>query len=435
MNSTLRQKILDKQANVALIGLGYVGLPIAMEIAKASFTVYGIDISKERITTLKNGKSYIRDIKDEEINKLINQNFFVGDTFSVLSKADVIIICVPTPLRETGDPDLSFINSAVNKIIQFMTKETFIILESTVYPGATEELITKKIEDALNFKVGRDFFVCFSPERIDPNNQRFTVKNTPKIIGGATQACLKLGKALYSSFIEKVIPVSSTQVAEMTKLLENSFRSINIAFINELTKVCEKMRINIWEVIEAASTKPFGYMPFYPGPGVGGHCIPVDPAYLSWKARKFGCYNHFIELTEEMNRSMPQYVVTQLTNLLNTRGKPVKGANILILGVAYKKDIQDTRESPALEVMKELMNQGALVEYHDPYVQKLQLNGLTISSQPIATEQLKRTDLVVIIADHSNIDYQFIIDNSDMVYDTRNVTKNYQNKNVFLLGG
>lgn len=434
MNGALMEKIIRKKANIAVIGLGYVGLPLALSIADASFNVYGLDISQEKIEALLNGRSYVSDAGDEAIKRLVNKKFFPKTDFTILSDADVIIICVPTPLNNMKMPDLSYINSAVDEIIKFIKQGTLIILESTTYPGSTEELIVRPLEEKLNFKVGKDVFVCFSPERVDPSNKNFNIKNTPKVIGGSTKECVELAKTLYSVFIDEVIPVSSTKVAETVKLLENTFRSVNIAFINEMTKICEEMGIDIWEVIKAAATKPFGFMPFYPGPGIGGHCLPIDPAYFSWKAKEFGCYSRFIELTEEINNSMPAWVVDHIADILNSFNKSVKGSNILILGIAYKKDVGDVRESPAYEIIKLLLAKGAAVNYHDPYVPYIKAGDITLYSQNIEAEYLKNTDLVVIATDHSTIDYKFIIENSKIIYDTRNVTNDNKADNVILIG-
>jgi UDP-N-acetyl-D-glucosamine dehydrogenase len=435
MQKVLKEKIINRSAKVVVIGLGYVGLPLAVEIAEKGFKVFGIDISKDRIDSLKKGKTYVTDVKDEVIKYYLNKNFFVGSDFLEISKADAIIICVPTPLDEAKRPDLFHVNSVVSKLVNYMKKGTLIVLESTSYPGTTEELIADVIEKKLKFETGKDFFVCFSPERIDPSNKSFNITNTPKIIGGITAECLELGKIFYETFIDEIVTVSSTKVAEMAKLLENTFRSVNIALINELTMMCEFMDINIWEVIDAAATKPYGYMPFYPGAGIGGHCLPVDPIYLSWKAKMYNYYSRFIELTNDINANMPRYVIKQITEILNSEGKAIKGSKIFIVGITYKKDVNDIRESPALEIISLLKEKGADIFYYDPYIPTLDLNSSKIYSINLTKEIHKNADLTVIVTDHSDIDYQLIIDNSKVVYDTRNVTKNYRPQNVVLLGG
>jgi len=435
MELILKNKILNKSASIAIVGLGYVGLPIAIRLANVGFKVFGIDISEEKVKSLNSGKSYIVDIHDEAIEAVINKNLYVGSDYSVLADIDVVIICVPTPLTEVKQPDVSFINNVVENIIKYLSKEILIVLESTTYPGSTDELITDVIEKNKGLTVGKNFFVCYSPERVDPSNKHYEVKNTPKVIGGVTKKCLELGIALYQSFIDTIVPVSSTQVAELAKLFENTFRSVNIALVNELTQMADRMGLNIWEVIDAASTKPFGFMPFYPSAGVGGHCIPIDPVYLSWKAKIYNHFNRFIELSTDINMNMPRYVVNQIAEILSAENKCINNSIILIVGIAYKKDIDDLRESAALEVFDLLQQKGAKVIYHDPYVPYFIVKDKTIFSQNLTEETLNKVDLVVVVTDHSNIDYQFIIDNSNTVYDTRNITKNYKGNNIVLLGG
>lgn len=428
------KKILSKSARIAVVGLGYVGLPLAVEIADKGFQVFGIDICKEKVDCINSGKSYILDIDDETIKSHISKRLFVGCDYSIISEVDAIIICVPTPLNEMKEPDISYIKSVMEEVIKYLKIGTLISLESTTYPGSTEELIVKFIEENLKFKTGDDFFVCHSPERIDPSNKVFYVKNTPKVVGGYTSSCLELGTLLYGSFIENTIPVSSIQVAEMAKLLENTFRSVNVALINELAMMSEFMGINIWEVIDAASTKPFGFMPFFPGIGVGGHCLPVDPVYLSWKARKFSYYNRFIELTTEINENMHRYAVNQISDILNNIEKSIRNSSIFIIGLSYKKDTNDLRESPALKLFQLLSQKGANVNYHDPHVPDVEYNNKIHHSIGLNRYNLKMADIVVIATDHSNIDYQFIIDNSKIVYDTKNITKEYKGENIILLG-
>ncbi|WP_432401142.1 nucleotide sugar dehydrogenase [Wukongibacter sp. M2B1] len=435
LKDVLMKKIHYREAKIAVVGLGYVGLPLAIETANQGFKVYGIDICKDKIESLSLGKSYILDINDEDIKSHINKNLFVGCDFSIVSEVDAIIICVPTPLNEMKEPDVSYIKSVVKDITKYLKAGVLISLESTTYPGSTEELVVKVIEKSRKIEVGKDFFVCHSPERVDPSNSTYHVKNTSKIIGGCTSNCLELGTALYEKIIEKVIPVSSIRVAEMAKLLENTFRSVNVALINELTMMSEFMDINIWEVIEAAGTKPFGFMPFYPGIGVGGHCLPVDPVYLSWKAKKYNYYNRFIELTTEINENMPRYVTNQIADILNNIEKSIKNSSILMVGLTYKKDTNDLRESPALKLFKLLKKKGAKIEYHDGYVPSLKYDQEIFYSQELTVANIQRADITIIATDHSYIDYQFIINNSKIVYDTKNATKGYKGRNIVLLGG
>ncbi|MBF0705627.1 MULTISPECIES: nucleotide sugar dehydrogenase [Bacillales] len=437
MKEALLTKFETGNARVGVIGLGYVGLPLAVEMAQKGFEVYGIDVSKEKMDILNNGKSYVMDISDNQVEAIIGKNFFPGDDFSVISKLDAVSICVPTPLAKTKEPDVSYINAVVEKLVEFMTEGTLVVLESTTYPGTTDELIKAVIEEKTSFRAGEDFFLCFSPERVDPGNQQFNTKNTPKVLGGATKPCLELGVSLYSSFLENIVPVSSTSVAEMVKLLENTFRSVNIGLVNELTMMCDRMGINAWEVIDAAATKPFGYMPFYPGPGIGGHCIPLDPAYLSWKAKMFNFYNRFIELASDVNGNMPRYALNQAADILNDNEKSIKGSKIFILGMAYKKNIDDLRESPALEIYRLLEDKGAHVYYHDPFVSSFKNGEEVVYSVELNDQNLDDADLVVIATDHTTVDYDYVIDRSKLIYDTRNVTKNYKDSKgkVTLLGG
>lgn len=432
--SEITQKISNRTATAAVIGLGYVGLSLAVEAARVGYQVYGIDIDQNKIDQLQRGKSYVSDIKDEDIQMLIHQRLQVVSEFTVLEEADIVIICLPTPLNINRDPDVSMIISAVDSIIQYMSKDTMIILESTTYPGTTEELIQKVIEEEKGWEAGKEFFVCYSPERIDPGNRKFNVKNTPKIIGGITPVCAELGAQFYGSFLEETIPVSTTAAAEMVKLLENTFRSVNIALVNEMTLMCDRMGINIWEVIDAASSKPFGYIPFFPGPGIGGHCIPIDPIYLSWRAKRFGFHNKFIELADDINSNMPRYVVSQISDILNDYEKPLKNSKILCIGMAYKKDVNDLRESPALEVFKLLQQKEASVAYYDPHIPSFKIDGQVVSSVELTSEVIAEADLIVITTDHSSIDYPFIVENAGLIYDTRNVTQSLEG-NIVLLGG
>ncbi len=417
----LEQKIRSRTARVGIVGLGYVGLPLAVEFAKAGFRVTGIDLSESKTASVNAGVSYVGDIASATLEPLVHSgNLRATTDFAVISELDTINICVPTPLRKTKDPDMSFIVSACQEIARYFHAGMLVILESTTYPGTTDEVVLPMLQkDGL--QVGRDFFLCFSPERVDPGNPRYQTANIPKVVGGASSACTAMGEAFYAQALEKVVPVSSTQVAEMVKLLENTFRMINIGLVNEIALMCDRMGINVWEVIEAAATKPFGFMPFYPGPGLGGHCIPIDPFYLSWKTKQAGIEARFIELAGYINGQMPHFVVDKIQNALNDAAKPVKGSHIHVLGVAYKKDIEDVRESPALDIILLLERRGARVTYSDPHVPKLHLNGADLESQPI--EIVAAADCVVIITDHSAFDYRGIVGTARLVVDTRNALK------------
>src|SRR5580698_4602035 len=378
----LEEKIRNRTARVGIIGLGYVGLPLAMEFAKAGFSVTGIDIQESKVARLNQGESYVQDVSSDTLKKWVSGGKFRATSdFSAILDLDTINIAVPTPLRKTKDPDMSYIVSACQETAKYLTAGKLVILESTTYPGTTDELVLPMLE-ASGGKVGEDFFLCFSPERVDPGNPRYQTANIPKVVGGITPACTRLGALFYAQALEKVVPVSSTSVAEMVKLLENTFRMINIGLVNEMALMCDRMGINVWEVIDAAATKPFGFMPFYPGPGLGGHCIPIDPFYLSWKTKQAGIEARFIELAGYINGQMPHFVVDKIQGALNDAGKPVKGSHIHILGVAYKKDIEDLRESPALDVMLLLERRGAIVSYSDPHVPRLRLDGIELTSSP-----------------------------------------------------
>src|SRR5215470_17891242 len=371
----LTQKIATKTAKVGIVGLGYVGLPLAVEFAKAGFEVTGVDLLESKVARINAGDSYVQDVPSQEVFSLVEQGRLRATTdFSVIADLDTINICVPTPLRKTKDPDMSYIVSACEEIAKYFHPGMLAILESTTYPGTTGELVLPMLSKG-GLEVGRDFFLCFSPERVDPGNARFQTRNIPKVVGGMTPACTEMGRLFYAQALEKVVPVGSTQVAEMVKLLENTFRMINIALVNEMAVMCDRMGINIWEVIDAAATKPFGYMPFYPGPGLGGHCIPIDPFYLSWKTKQAGIEARFIELAGYINGQMPHFVADKVQNALNDASKPVKGSQIHIMGVAYKRDIDDMRESPALDVILLLAKRGAKLTYSDPHVPVLRLDG------------------------------------------------------------
>lgn len=407
----------------AVIGLGYVGLPLAVEVAKAGIPAVGVDNNEEKVALVNKGISYIGDIKTSELKPLVKSGKLSATTnFDALKDADAISICVPTPLRKTRDPDISYIVAAMEQISKRLRKGQLIILESTTYPGTTDEVLLPEFEKT-GLKVGKDFFLAFSPERVDPGNPRYNTKNTPKVIGGVTPACLKKSMEYYSAVFEKVIPVSSTKSAEMVKLLENTFRSINIGMVNEMALMCNKLGIDVWEIIEAAATKPFGFMPFFPGPGLGGHCIPIDPLYLSWKLRALKYNAKFIELASEINASMPVYVVQKIMEALNGEKKSVKGSKIFILGAAYKRDISDVRESPALDVIMLLKEKGAVVSYNDPFIPEVDEGEFKLQSVPLNEKTLKESDCVVIITNHSSYNYKMICKNAKLVMDTRNATK------------
>jgi UDP-N-acetyl-D-glucosamine dehydrogenase len=418
----LREKIEQKKATVAVIGLGYVGLPMCLEFARAGFSVLGIDLDEKRIEKLNAGESYILDVDTDDL-KAVRTRFHAASSYDNLTSADAVIICVPTPLRKTKDPDLSFILSATGQIKRYLKNGQIVILESTTYPGTTDEIILPELQTT-GLRAGEDFFLAFSPERIDPGNSSYNIRNTPKIVGGFTRECGVLAELLYSSITEKVVRVSSTKSAEMVKLLENTFRAINIGMVNEVAIMCNKLGIDTWEVIDAAATKPFGFMPFYPGPGLGGHCIPIDPHYLAWKLKTINYSARFIELAGEINASMPAYVVTKISDALNQGSKSVKGSTIFVLGVAYKKNSNDVRESPALDIINLLKEKEARVLYHDPHVPFLVTDSIKLCSQKLDPPALQSTDCVVIITDHSLFDWQSIVDHSRLIVDTRNATRN-----------
>lgn len=423
----LEDRIKTKKAIVSVVGLGYVGLPVAVEFANVGFAISGIDRDNQRVTAINSGKSPIDDVSDEELRRHTDSKKIKATTsFTVLKNADCISICVPTPLNKTKDPDVSYILNAVQEIKKYLHPGQLIVLESTSYPGTTEELILPILEET-GLAVGRDFFLAFSPERVDPGNPVYKVKNTPKIVGGITQTCTRVTKLFYEQVIPEVIPVSSTKSAEMVKLLENTFRSVNIGLVNEVALMCDRLKIDVWEIIEAASTKPFGFMPFYPGPGLGGHCIPIDPHYLSWKLKSLNYYARFIELAGDINSHMPEYVVERINRALNQKGKAIADSKILVLGVAYKKDVKDTRESPALDVIKLLEDQKAQVSYNDPHVPVLEMDDYRAKSVNLSESVLRRADCVVILTDHNAYDYAMIVRNSKLVVDTRNATRNVKN--------
>jgi UDP-N-acetyl-D-glucosamine dehydrogenase len=429
----LLEKIKTKKAKIGVVGLGYVGLPLALEFVRTGYCVTGIDKSKERVESLKKGKSYVIDVGDEEIALSVKKGLFrVTDDASALSNLDAVSICVPTPLTKTKDPDVSYIISVGQEIKNYMHKGQLFILESTTYPGTTEELVQPILEEG-GLKAGKDFYLAFSPERIDPGNKHYSVKNIPKVVGGVTRQCTELAHCLYSQIIETIVPVSSPKVAETVKLLENTFRNVNIALVNEIAIMAQRLGIDVWEVIDAAKTKPFGFMPFYPGPGLGGHCIPIDPWYLSWVAKKNGFELRFIALADQINSAMPEFVVEKITDALNNAEKSVKGSNVHILGVAYKKDVDDVRESPALEILNILRLKGAKVTYTDPYIPEINFHGFNARSKALSKELLSKVDCSVIVTDHSNFNYELIVSHSKLIIDTRNALKGINKKHIIRL--
>ena len=424
----LKRKITNKTAKVSVIGLGYVGLPLAIEIAKAGFSVVGIDIDEKKVNNINSKNSYIPDVTEETLNGLVSQEKLIATSdFRVLKEIDIVNICVPTPLSKTREPDISYITAATSKVSKYLHQNQLIILESTTFPGTTKDIVLPELEKN-KLKVGKDFFLVFSPERVDPGNKKYTIRNTPKVVGGITAECTEIAKFFYEQIVEEVIPVASTQEAEMTKLLENIFRNVNIALANELALMCDRLGIDIWNVIDAAATKPFGFMPFYPGPGLGGHCIPVDPAYLAWKAKTYGFYSKFIEFAEEVNKNMPNYVVRKITDALNIHRKSINGSKILILGVAYKENVGDARESPALDIIEILSQKGAEVIYNDPHVPQVKIGERKWESLSLNENLLSQADCTVITTAHSSYDYGRIVNSARLIIDTRNATKNLKNK-------
>ncbi len=430
----LKNKIENRDAQIGVIGLGYVGLPLAMEFVRAGFHVTGIDVDQEKVKKLNRGENYIQDIKDESVKNAVEMNQLSATSdFSVIQNLDAIFICVPTPLNKQKNPDISFINQVMENMKDFIHHDMLIVLESTSYPGTTRELILPEMESK-GLRAGHEFYLCFSPERVDPGNEKYKTANTPKILGGITPKCGEMGEFLYETIVEQVVRVSSPETAEMVKLLENTFRAINIGLANEVAIMCEKLGIDVWEVIDAAATKPFGFMKFTPGPGLGGHCIPIDPHYLSWKLKTLDYNARFIELAAEMNTSMPFHMVDLVREGLNRKRKAISGSQILVIGVAYKKNVNDVRESPALDVMKLLENDGAELSFYDPYVSFVGLNGNRMMGiETLTKETLNNSDAIVIMTDHDQIDFQFVEENSDLIIDSRNVIKN-DHPNVIKLG-
>ncbi len=431
----LLEKIQNRKAVIAVIGLGYVGLPLAVEKAKVGFAVIGIERNPRRVQMVNRGKNYIPDVINLDLEEVVQRGRLQAtQTFDAIANVDVITICVPTPLDKNKNPDTTYIEYVVDQSLPHLREQQLMVLESTTYPGTTEEVILPRIESR-GFEVGKDFYLAFSPERVDPGNRHFNVKNTPKVVGGVTPRCTELAKSLYEAIIqEKVLAVSSPRVAEMSKLLENTFRIVNVSLVNELAMLCDRMGIDIWEVIEAAKTKPFGFMPFYPGPGIGGHCIGVDPFYLLWKAKEYDFSTRFIELAGEINNSMPEYVVAQAAEILNRHKKCLHGACVLLLGIAYKKDVDDLRESPALKVAQNLLQWGARLSYHDPHIPRCWIADQEYSSIPLTAEILKQSDLVIITTEHSSVDYSLVVQHGPLIYDTRNALSGLSAPHIFRLG-
>lgn len=421
MPSPFLSKVQDKTAIIGIIGLGYVGLPLALRCVEAGYTVVGFDIDQTKIDYVNAGKSYIKHISNNSMASAAKNGLSATTKFEKIAEVDAIILCVPTPLNKYREPDLSFVIDTTESILPYLRSGQMISLESTTYPGTTEEELKPRIESG-KLRVGKDIFLVFSPEREDPGNKNFTTRTIPKVVGGATPACLEAGVALYSSFIDKVVPVSSLRVAELTKLLENIHRSVNIGLVNELKIVADKMGIDIFEVIDAAATKPFGFTPYYPGPGLGGHCIPIDPFYLTWKAREFGLHTRFIELAGEINNSMPEWVVGKISMGLNAAKKSLNGSSILIIGIAYKKNVDDMRESPSVEIMELLRSHHAIVDYHDPYVRdfpKMRKHVFNLHSVELTPDIIQSYDCIVIASDHDSIDYQMLLEKAKLIVDTR----------------
>jgi UDP-N-acetyl-D-glucosamine dehydrogenase len=425
--ATLEQKLKTRTAHVGVIGLGYVGLPLIVEFARAGFKGTGIDLDARKVASINRGESYIPDVPTSDVADFHTKGLLSATAdAAAIRDFDTINICVPTPLRKTKDPDLSYVVSAVEMIAKHMRPGQLIVLESTTYPGTTDEVVRPILERG-GLVTGKDFFLAFSPERVDPGNEKFTTRNVPKVVGGTTPDCSRLAGLLYSASIERVVEVSSPRVAEMVKLLENTFRAVNIGLVNELAMMCDRLGISVWEVVDAAATKPFGFMPFYPGPGLGGHCIPIDPFYLSWKVKEVGFEARFIELAGQVNGAMPHHVVDKITDALNSQSKSVRGSKVLVLGLAYKRDIDDIRESPALDVMAVLRQKGADVSYHDPYAPHLAARdwpaGVDMHSVAFSADTLSAADCVVIITDHKVFDHAAIVNHSRLIVDTRNALK------------
>ncbi|HOG59650.1 MAG TPA: nucleotide sugar dehydrogenase [Anaerolineaceae bacterium] len=425
----LIELINKRRANIGIIGLGYVGLPLAITFANAGFNVTGIDPNQEKVDSINRGESYILDVPNAHVRKHVEAGRLRATTdYSLLAEIDAVSICVPTPLRKTGDPDLSFIANASESLAPYLHRGMVIVLESSTYPGTTRELVLPKLSECCGLKVGEDFFLAFSPERVDPGRTDWTTYNTPKVVGGITQACTEVSTTWYAQALETVVPVSTTEVAEMTKLLENTFRMINISMVNELAQMCDRLGIDVWEVIDAAATKPFGFMKFTPGPGMGGHCIPIDPLYLSWKMKSINYTARFIDLASEIDSNMPRYVVSKIQDALNRYKKPLNGSKVLILGVAYKPNINDLRESPAFDVIHLLQEKGALVSYYDPFVPEVDFEFVRMNSEKDLAAAVEKADCVAIITNHSKVDYHLVFEKAQLIFDARNALKDIAKK-------
>ena len=429
----LSVKIENKTARIGVLGLGYVGLPLALEFSRNGFHVTGFEVREDLVRSLRRGLSHVADVSSETVRDMTRAGrFHATDRFEELRAQDVVIICVPTPLRKTREPDISFIRTAAKDIPKYLRRGQLVVLESTTYPGTTRDLVLPWLERK-GLRAGRDFYLAFSPERVDPANKTYRIFNTPKVVGGLTPACADLACRLYSQVVERVVPVSSAEAAEMVKLLENTFRAVNIALINEMALMCHRLGLDVWEIIRAASTKPFGFMPFYPGPGIGGHCIPLDPQYLAWKMRSMNFDPRFIELAGVINRAMPKHVLHRIAEILNTHRKSLKGSRILVLGVTYKADVSDVRESPALDVISLLRETGCEVAYHDPWAPSVQVDAVRMRSKPLSDALLKACDLTAILTAHSAIDYRRVLKNSKAVFDTRNALAGMTSPRLFRL--
>ena len=423
IKDNLLEKIRSRTAVMGVVGLGYVGLPLAVEFAQGGLTVIGIDVDERKITAIGRGESYIADVASPALAALVQSGKFRASCdYAVLRECDAVSICVPTPLNKTRDPDMSYVIEAANQVAANCHAGLAIVLESTTYPGTTEEILQPRLE-AAGFTIGQDVFLAFSPERIDPGNARYGVRNTPKVLGGATPACTEVATALYQVAVDTIVPVSNMRAAEMVKLLENTFRAVNIGLVNEMALMCARLNVDVWEVLDAAASKPYGYMAFSPGPGIGGHCIPIDPLYLSWKLKSLNYTARFIELADSVNSRMPEHVVSLVADALNDDGRALNGANVLILGVAYKPDTNDVRESPALDVIATLLEHKARVSYHDPFVARVAMDGINLESQPMTAETLRAADCVVITASHTTLDWALVPDHARVVVDTRNALK------------
>jgi UDP-N-acetyl-D-glucosamine dehydrogenase len=430
---SLLNKIENKEAVIGVVGLGYVGLPLAVEKAKAGFKVIGFDIQQSRVDQVNNGINYIGDVVDEDLHEMVKKGYLQATTdYARIAEVDAVAIAVPTPLDEHHQPDTSYVENSASEIAKYAHEGMLVVLESTTYPGTTEEIVKPALEKK-GLKVGETVFVAYSPERVDPGNKIFKTKNTPKVVGGVTEKCTKVASALYRAVLEgDVHEVSSPAVAEMEKIFENTFRHINIALANEMAVLCERMGIDVWEVIEAAKTKPYGFMAFYPGPGLGGHCIPIDPFYLTWKAREYNYHTRLIELAGEINNAMPEYVVNRTMHILNEEGKALRGAKVTVLGVAYKKDIDDVRESPVLKIVELLEQHGAEFTVVDPYVPSFRACNRVIETVELTPELLQQSDIVLVTTDHSNFDYEMIAQNSPVIFDTRNALKDIEKPNKYV---